>query len=59
MKKEFIKKGLSLRKAPTSKYNQKIFENRVSTKIDLEKAHYEAELMLDEEDNSLELRDQP
>ena len=59
MKKEFIKKGLSLKKAPTSKYNQKIFEKRVSTKIDLEKAHYEAELMLDEEDNSLELRDQP
>ena len=59
MKKEFIKKGLSLKRAPTSKYNQKIFEKRVSTKIDLEKAHYEAELMLDEEDNSLELRDQP
>ena len=37
MKKEFIKKGLSLRKAPTSKYNQKIFEKRVSTKIDLKK----------------------
>ena len=50
--KKSLKNYLSLKRAPTSNYNFEIF-NRHNTKIDLEKAHYEAELLLKEDDSLL------
>ena len=55
--KNSLKNSLTLRRAPTSNYNYEIF-NRTSTKIDLEKAHYEAQLLLDEEKDSLNFKDE-
>ena len=55
--KNSLKNSLTLRRAPTSNYNYEIF-NRASTKIDLEKAHYEAQLLLDEEEDSITLKDE-
>ena len=52
MPKKSLKNYLSLKRAPTSNYNFEIF-NRHNTKIDLEKAHYEAELLLEEDDSLL------
>ena len=54
--KKYIKDSLTLKKAPTISYNQKIYNKAKTTQIDIEKAHYEAELLLDEEDNSEELK---
>ena len=46
-----LKNYLSLRRAPTSNYNFEIFNRSNTAKIDLEKAHYEAELLLEEADS--------
>ena len=51
MLKTSLKNSLSLRRAPTSNYNYEIFNRANTTKIDLEKAHYEAELLLEEDDS--------
>ena len=45
----YLKNTFSIEKAPLSDYNYKIY-NRSSSKIDIEKAHYEAELLLDQEE---------
>ena len=49
--KNYLKNSLTIKRAPTSNYNNQIFNRANSSKIDLEKAHYEAELLLDEEDD--------
>ena len=41
----------SLRKAPTSDYNNRIFRRSNTTKIDIEKVQYEAKLLLEEEND--------
>ena len=46
-----LKDVITLKRAPTTSYNPYILRNNTS-KIDLEKAHYEAELLLNEEDDS-------
>jgi hypothetical protein len=42
----------SLKKVPTLKYNKTIYNRSHTTKIDKEKAYYEAKLLLEEEDLS-------
>ena len=55
-----LKDNLTIKRAPTSSYNNQIFKRLKSshTKFDIEKAHYEAELLLDEQDNSEMLKNQ-
>jgi len=53
----YLKNTFSIEKAPLSDYNYKIY-NRSSSKIDIEKAHYEAELLLDQEENSSIMKNQ-
>ena len=55
-----LENSLTLKKAPSSNYNNQIFRRATSraSKFDIEKAHYEAELLLDEEDNSQVLKNQ-
>ena len=55
-----LKNALTLKRAPTSDYNNQIFQRLTSTasKFDIEKAHYEAEQLLEEEDNSSMLTNQ-
>ena len=54
----YLKDFHSLKKAPTSDYNYKMFKRSNTTRIDLEKAHYEAELLLDEDEDSLNMKNQ-
>jgi len=56
--KNYLKNALSLRRAPTSKYNNQIYRRATTSRIDIEKAHYEAELLLDEEDDSKLMKNQ-
>ena len=51
--KNYIKDSLTLKKAPTLKYNNQIYNRSNTTKFDIEKAHFEADLLLDEEKDSL------
>ena len=50
--KNYIKDSLTLKKAPTIKYNNQIYNRSNTTKFEIEKAHYEAELLLEEEEDS-------
>lgn len=50
--KNYIKDSLTLKKAPTLAYNNQIYNRANTTKFDIEKAHFEAELLLDEEEDS-------
>ena len=50
---------LTLKKAPTSNFNNQIFNRSGTSKIDFEKAHYEAELLLEEEGISIDEKQQP
>ena len=52
MSKNSIMNSISLKKSPTSDFNRKIFNRSNTTKIDKEKAHYEAKLLLEEEEGS-------
>ena len=45
---QYLKSTFRLNKAPTSNYNKQIFRRDTTNKIDIEKAHYEAELLLSE-----------
>ena len=54
--KKYIKDSLSLKKPPTAYYNQKLYNKTKTNQIDIEKAHYEAELLLDEEENAEDLK---
>ena len=57
--KNSLKNALTLKRAPTSFYNNHIYQRaKIISKFDIEKAHYEAELLLDEEDNSAVLKNQ-
>ena len=56
--KNYLKKTLSIKRAPTTTYNNQIYRRTSTSKIDLEKAHYEAEMLLDEEDNSKIMKNQ-
>ena len=47
-KKSFIE-SISLKRAPTSSYNRRIYRRGISSQIDFDKAHYEAENMLESE----------
>ena len=58
MSKNSIMNSISLKKLPTSDFNRKIFNRSNTTKIDIEKAHYEAKLLLDEEEDSFNLENQ-
>ena len=58
MSKNSIMNSISLKKSPTSDFNRKIFNRSNTTKIDVEKAHYEAKLLLDEEEDSFNLENQ-
>ena len=58
MSKNSIMNSISLKKSPTSDFNRKIFNRSNTTKIDIEKAHYEAKLLLDEEEDSFNLENQ-
>ena len=49
-----LKNALTLKRAPSSLYNNKIY-HKAKTKFDIEKAHYEAELLLEEEEDNSEL----
>ena len=49
-KKEFIKK-ISLKKSPSSSFNHQILRKTLS-RIELEKAYYQADLLLNEENDS-------
>ena len=49
-KKEFIKK-ISLKKSPSSSFNHQILR-KTSSRIELEKAYYQADLLLNEENDS-------
>ena len=50
--KNYIKDSITLKKAPTLAYNNQIYNRAYTTKFDIEKAHFEAELLLDEEEDS-------
>ena len=54
MSKKSLNNLTSLKKAPTLKYNKTIYNRSHTTKIDIEKAYYEAKLLLEEEEDSLE-----
>ena len=57
--KKNLQKTMTLKKAPYSDYNYRIFSRSITNKMDLEKAHYEAELLLqEEEDNYQSLKKQ-
>ena len=56
--KNSLKNSFSIKRAPTSNYNNYIYNRANTTKIDIEKAHYEAELLLDEEEDSIALKNQ-
>ena len=57
--KKNLQKTMTLKKAPYSDYNYRIFSRSITNKMDLEKAHYEAELLLqEEEDNYQSLKNQ-
>ena len=56
--KNSLKNSFSIRRAPTSNYNNYIYNRAYTTKIDIEKAHYEAELLLDEEEDSIMMKNQ-
>ena len=58
MSKNSIMNSISLKKSPTSDFNRKIFNRSNTTKIDIEKAHYKAKLLLDEEEDSFNLENQ-
>ena len=45
---QYLKNTFRLNKAPTSNYNKQIFRRDITNKLDIEKAHYEAELLLSE-----------
>ena len=53
-----LKNALTIKKAPTSNYNNQIYKRSSTSKFDIEKAHYEAELLLDETDDSTILKNQ-
>ena len=55
--KDSIKKAVSLTKSPTAEYNYQILKHS-NSKIDMEKAHYEAELLLEEEEGSTNIDNQ-
>ena len=50
--KNYIKDSFTLKKAPTISYNNQIYNRSNTSKFDIEKAHFEAELLLDEEEDS-------
>ena len=54
----YLKNSLSIRKAPSSEYNYKMFKRSNTTRIDLERIHYEAELLYDEEEDSINMKNQ-
>ena len=56
--KNYIKDSLTLKKAPTLAYNNQIYNRANTTKFDIEKAHFEAELLLDEEEDSQVIRNE-
>ena len=56
--KNYLKNALSLKRAPNSRYNSTIYRITTTSRIDIEKAHYEAELLLDEEDDSKIMKNQ-
>ena len=57
--KNSLKNALTLKRAPTSYYNKHIYQRAITVgKFDIEKAHYQAEILLDEEDNSATLKNQ-
>ena len=45
---QYIKNKFRLKKAPSTHYNKQIFRRNTTNLIDIEKAHYEAELLLSE-----------
>ena len=49
--KNYIKDSFTLKKAPTLTYNNQIYNRSNTSKFDIEKAHFEAELLLDEDDS--------
>ena len=49
-----LKNALTIKRAPSVLYNNQIY-HKATTKFDIEKAHYEAELLLDEEEDNSEL----
>ena len=49
-----LKNALTIKRAPSVLYNNQIYR-KATTKFDIEKAHYEAELLLDEEEDNSEL----
>ena len=51
-----LKNEISLKKAPTSRFNNQIYNRSNTTKIALEKAHYEAELLLEEEGDPTDMK---
>ena len=46
-----IQNSMTIKRAPTSNYNY-LLKHSITNRIDYEKAHYEAELLLNEEDDS-------
>ena len=56
--KRYLNNALSIKRAPTTKYNKQIYRRAATTRIDIEKAHYEAELLMDEEDDSKIMKNQ-
>ena len=56
--KRYLNNALSIKRAPTTTYNNQIYRRTSTSKIDLEKAHYEAEMLLDEEDDSKIMKNQ-
>ena len=49
-----MKKSLSIKRELTSGYNHKIFNRANTTYYDIEKAHYEAQLLLDDDPDAYE-----
>ena len=56
--KKYIKKTFSLNKAPTSDYNKQIFKKAITNKWDIERANYQANLLLDENYDSEFIKNQ-
>ena len=55
---QYIKNSFRLNKAPSPNYNKQIFRRDASNQIEIEKAHYEAELLLSEKYDLNSLRSQ-
>ena len=56
--KKYLKNTLSIKRAPTTSYNNQIYRRASTTRIDIEKAHYEAESLMDEQDDSKLMKNQ-